>query len=105
MAPVLPVLDLKSDAVASELRRACEHDGFFYIAHHGVPSELLAEVRARARSFFARPLEEKLELYFEKAQKQRGYIPLRAESTGPERRGRQEGSTRLYLPDSAGRRA
>ena len=79
----LPVLDLRSDAVASELRHACEQDGFFYVAHHGVPSKLLAEVRARARAFFARPLEEKLELHFEKAQKQRGYIPLRAESTDP----------------------
>lgn len=72
MARVLPVLDLRSDAVASELHRACEHDGFFHVAHHGVPSELLAEARTRARSFFARPLEEKLELHFAKAQKQRG---------------------------------
>ena len=50
----LPVLDLRSNAVASELRHACEQDGFFYVAHHGVPSKLLAEVRARARAFFAR---------------------------------------------------
>ena len=40
-------------------------------------------MRAQARRFFALPLEDRLELHFEKTGKQRGYIPLRAESTDP----------------------
>ena len=82
MPPALPVMSLE-DSADSALRRACERNGFFYLADHDVPTELLASVRTHARAFFALPLEEKLELHFGKAKKQRGYIPLRAESTDP----------------------
>ena len=80
---LLPVLDLAHPGVAQELRRACEHDGFFYVANHRVAPELSSKVRRAAETFFALPADAKLALHFEKASKQRGYIPLRAESTDP----------------------
>jgi len=79
----LPVLDLPHPRVAQELRRACEHDGFFYLANYGVRPELSAKVRREVETFVALPVDAKLALHFEKASKQRGDIPLRAERTDP----------------------
>ncbi len=90
MVTTLPVLDLAHPGVAQELRRACEHDGFFYVANHSVRPELSSKVRRAAETFFALPADAKLALHFEKASKQRGYIPLRAESTDPTAPGDQK---------------
>lgn len=79
----LPVIDLAGDGVAHQLRRVCENEGFFYVASHDVASELTARVRLAAREFFALPSAAKLALHFERESKQRGYIPLEAESTDP----------------------
>ena len=94
----LPVLDLASPGVAEELRRACEHDGFFYVANHGVASELIAKVRRAAETFFALPKDAKLALHFEKASKQRGYIPFQAESTDPTATGDQKEALDFTFP-------
>ena len=91
----LPRLDLsrwKKDvferrALARELRRAAADPGFFTLARHVVPPELVAGIREQARSFFEQPLEKKLEVHFEKARRQRGYIPLGAESSDPAGKG------------------
>ena len=86
----LPILDLTHPGVAQEVRRACEHDGFFYLANHSVAPEPSSKVRRAAETFFALPADAKLALHFEKAGKQRGYIPLRAESSDPNAPGDQK---------------
>jgi isopenicillin N synthase-like dioxygenase len=50
------------EAVAGEVRRACETVGFFYLAGHGVPQSLIDSAFAASREFHAMPLEAKLAL-------------------------------------------
>ena len=50
------------DAVASQVRHASEHVGFFYLAGHGVPDEIVDAAFAASREFHAMPLDEKLAL-------------------------------------------
>jgi isopenicillin N synthase-like dioxygenase len=83
MDRALPIVDLAAADAAAKLRAACENEGFFYVAGHGVAPELTARVRAAAEAFFVLPLEAKLALHFDRASKQRGYIPLEAEATDP----------------------
>lgn len=45
--------------IAAEIHRACTTVGFFYIANHGVPTEVIDRVAAAARQFFAFPVETK----------------------------------------------
>lgn len=59
----LPVIDLAPLAdgpagrasVVEALRTACERNGFFYLVNHGVPADLMREVVAQGRRFFAEP--------------------------------------------------
>jgi isopenicillin N synthase-like dioxygenase len=92
----VPILDLaqwyggsETDraAVAHALRAAAIDPGFFYLSDHGVSLELVQSVRDQARIFFSRPLDEKLAIHFDRTGRQRGYIPLRAESSDPQGRG------------------
>ncbi|PIN10109.1 Iron/ascorbate family oxidoreductase [Handroanthus impetiginosus] len=51
--PTPPVIDLSdSNSVHEELGRACREWGAFHIISHGVPHELLDEMRRVGRSFF-----------------------------------------------------
>lgn len=50
------------EAVAAEVRRACEAVGFFYLAGHGVPPGVVEAAFEASREFHALPLEEKLAL-------------------------------------------
>ena len=68
MSSSVPVIDLAPwfggtaagrAAVAAEVDDALRSVGFFLISGHGVPDELRARVRARAREFFALPAEVK----------------------------------------------
>jgi isopenicillin N synthase-like dioxygenase len=49
-------------AVGGQVRAACEHIGFFYIAGHGVPQEVVDAAFRASREFHALPLEDKLRL-------------------------------------------
>jgi isopenicillin N synthase-like dioxygenase len=75
----LPVIDISKvdgpDREAELLRlRAAAHDfGFFYLEGHGVPSELIAEVKSLARRFFALPEADKLEIEMVNSPHFRGY--------------------------------
>ncbi len=64
MPPSVPVIDLTPwlsgdsgarAAVAAQVDDALQNSGFFLITGHGVPAALRAEVRGRAREFFALP--------------------------------------------------
>jgi isopenicillin N synthase-like dioxygenase len=47
------------DAVAARVRHACETVGFFYLAGHGVPDEIVDAAFAASREFHPLPLAEK----------------------------------------------
>ncbi|RLV51210.1 isopenicillin N synthase family oxygenase [Nocardioides mangrovicus] len=66
--PDIPLIDLSlwrdghdadRAAIAARLDRAMQDSGFFLVEHHGIPVELLADLRTAARAFFALPAEQK----------------------------------------------
>ena len=50
------------EAVAAEVRRASEQVGFFYLAGHDVPSDVIDAAFRASREFHAMPADEKLRL-------------------------------------------
>src|SRR6266850_3330414 len=62
------------DAVAREVRRACESIGFFYLAGHGVHDEIIDAAFAASREFHALPLEDKMQLKLN--ENNIGYLPV-----------------------------
>lgn len=55
----VPVVDLSRPGAAEALVRACEDFGFFKIAGHGIPMELMQELEAEALRFFDFPQADK----------------------------------------------
>ena len=70
----LPILDLSRDSadVARALNAACEDVGFFYVANHGVPDELVRLVFVESARFHAQPAKAKEKLAINPFH--RGYI-------------------------------
>ena len=70
----LPILDLERDPgeLANALNAACKDVGFFYVANHGVPDEILRRVFGLSVRFHAEPLEAKEKLAINPFH--RGYI-------------------------------
>jgi isopenicillin N synthase-like dioxygenase len=58
---VVPTIDLSHgpDAVADDVRAACEEVGFLTVVGHGISAELVAEVARVSRAFFDLPGGEK----------------------------------------------
>jgi isopenicillin N synthase-like dioxygenase len=50
------------EAVAAQVRHASEHVGFFYLAGHGVASDLVDAALAASREFHAIPVDEKMRI-------------------------------------------
>jgi len=80
----IPVLDVAAylagtpgalETAAAELRFALENIGFFYLAGHGVPQDLIDRIFAETKRFHALPLDEKLSLRLNRSNN--GYMPLR----------------------------
>ena len=97
--PIVDIADLKHAdrdrriSVAVQIKEACEHVGFFYVKSHGVSEQLLTEVYAAAREFFALPSEEKLAVDITKGDRHRGYCAmgvLQADVNNPDAIDRQE---------------
>jgi isopenicillin N synthase-like dioxygenase len=81
-ADTIPAIDLTplrngSEAgkrqVARQIDDACTDIGFFMVAGHGIPLDLIAATRQRAIDFFALPLEEKMKVQRPPAKISRGY--------------------------------
>lgn len=70
--PLLTGGDVKATVVA--LRAACTDVGFFYVRNHGVPGDLIAELRSTAQRFFERPFDEKCRVHLNA--RMQGYLPL-----------------------------
>ena len=79
----IPVVDLGPafrgesgalEAVAAEVRRACEHVGFFYVKGHGAPQEIIDAAFEASREFHAMPLEDKMRLKLN--ENNIGYLPV-----------------------------
>ncbi len=77
----LPVLDLGPllrgepiDALARQLRHACETIGFFYVSNHGVPQVVVDNVFAATKRFFALPEAERLKIKLDDRFR-RGFMP------------------------------
>jgi isopenicillin N synthase-like dioxygenase len=62
------------EAAAVEVRHACEHVGFFYMAGHGVPQSVIDDAFASAREFHAIPTEDKMRLKIN--ENNIGYLPF-----------------------------
>src|SRR5690349_17119109 len=80
----IPVLDIAGylagepgalEAAAAELRYALENVGFFYLAGHRVPQELIDRIFVETKRFHALPLDEKMKLRLNRSNN--GYMPLR----------------------------
>lgn len=92
MTGSLPVIDmlplfsrqdqLGRSRVAKEIEAACRDTGFFYVAGHGVPAELIARLDAASRRFFALPEAAKMEIAMAKGGRAwRGFFPVGGELT------------------------
>lgn len=88
-AAQIPVIDLGPyfagkagalEALGAEIRHACETVGFFYIANHGVPQDLIDRTFAQSKRFHALPLDEKLKLRLDEYNI--GYLPMNASVQG-----------------------
>jgi len=92
MNGALPIIDMSrlhdaSDAlghraIAAAISAACEEHGFFYLVGHRVGPDVLTELEAQSRAFFARPPEDKLRIAMPLAGRAwRGYFPVGGELT------------------------
>jgi isopenicillin N synthase-like dioxygenase len=84
-AQAIPVIDLRPsfstdpDArkrTAWDIHKACRETGFFYVANHNVPRQLLDDQMAFTRRFFALPLADKLAIDMKKSPASAGYEPI-----------------------------
>jgi isopenicillin N synthase-like dioxygenase len=99
----LPVIDMSAlfgtdaaarRAVADEIAAACEAQGFFYLVGHRIAPQVLAELEAQSRRFFALPEERKLAIAMARGGRAwRGYFPVGGELTS----GRPDLKEGLYL--------
>ena len=67
---------------ARAIEAACRDTGFFYVAGHGVTSDVVARLDAASRQFFALPTEEKMAIAMARAGRAwRGFFPVGGELT------------------------
>ena len=105
----LPILDLslldgtaiQRQGFLDDLRHAARDVGFFYLTGHGIDSELLQQVQASARQFFALPDSEKAAVGMINSQHFRGYNRAASEITRGQPDLREQfdlGAERAVLP-------
>ena len=92
----LPIISLakllhgpERDTEIARLRQVTHEIGFFYLADHGIPAELQAEMFTVAEEFFALPQEAKLILTLCYVRPKRGNLERLMEALGVEK-------TRIY---------
>ena len=89
-ADTIPIIDLagtfaaraeRDRAIAWEVHKACRETGFFYVANHRIPAQLIARQFDWARRFFDLPLERKMAIHMTKSPTFVGYEPLGVQVT------------------------
>lgn len=80
-APVIPVIDISGPEAeaAGAIRKACREIGFFYIAGHGVPEELIARQFAAAKAALELPHAQKQALHMKNSPANTGFEPIGAQ--------------------------
>ncbi|HSC84046.1 MAG TPA: 2-oxoglutarate and iron-dependent oxygenase domain-containing protein [Pseudomonas sp.] len=88
----LPIIDISPlyaadesgwPAVARQIDQACRDWGFYYITGHPISPARIAELKAAAIDFFARPSEEKLRIDITQTEHHRGYGAIATEQLDP----------------------
>ncbi|MGJ7508068.1 isopenicillin N synthase family dioxygenase [Variovorax sp. GT1P44] len=81
---VLPVVDISAlysadlrerQEAAERLGQAARDAGFFYLTGHRVSASRIAALIARAKSYFAQPIDEKMRHYIGDSSNHSGYVP------------------------------
>ncbi|PWR25656.1 isopenicillin N synthase family dioxygenase [Zavarzinia aquatilis] len=81
----LPVIDISplfgADTAAKRrvveaLGETARTIGFLYVTGHGMAPGLFDDLLAAAKEFFARPVDEKMQVYIGKSSNHRGYVPV-----------------------------
>jgi len=77
-AEVIPVIDISGPEAeaARAIAKACREIGFFYVAGHGVPEDLIARQFAAARAVFTVPEAEKQALHMRNSESAAGFEPI-----------------------------
>ena len=89
--PVIDIAPLYRDdpaarqAVARQIDSACREWGFYYITGHPIRATRIAELKAAAEDFFARPADEKLRIDITRSAHHRGYGAVATEQLDPNR--------------------
>jgi isopenicillin N synthase-like dioxygenase len=69
--------------VAAELREACINVGFFYIANHGVPQDLVDAMFDMGARLFGLPVADKMRWHVKQSSHYLGYVAMRDENANP----------------------
>ena len=80
-ADEMPILDLTAlnqggdiKPVADRLRHACVTTGFFYVANHGIPQQVIDDLFATTKHYFDLPTEQRLAHRMDEKYR-RGFMP------------------------------
>ncbi len=87
LAPLLTGTLAGRTAVAHEIGAAARDIGFFAVANHGIADDLIADVFAAAKRFFALPEAVKARVAIEQSPHYLGFARLGSERLDPTRRG------------------
>ncbi|MBP7566379.1 MAG: isopenicillin N synthase family oxygenase [Burkholderiaceae bacterium] len=78
----MPILDLGDwiaggpiEPLVEQFKAACTATGFFYVKNHGVPQQVIDDVFAATRRYFALPLEERMKDQIDERFR-RGFMPM-----------------------------
>lgn len=95
----LALVDLDSDSVVEDVRRACEETGFMIATGHGVDAALVDRMDAVSRAFFDLPRDEKLRVRGdgELAPDRPIYRPVKSESLGATAGAKRQGDLKESL--------
>jgi isopenicillin N synthase-like dioxygenase len=86
-ATALPVVDVAGlggnadgeQRVAAAIRAACLDKGFMYVRNHGIPRDLIGDVFAASKAFFALPESSKLRYDMRASKASRGYERMQSQ--------------------------
>ena len=79
-APTIPIINLAGPPkqAAQALRAALTEVGFYYVANHGVPADLIRRTYVEVARFHALPLERKMQIRIDRHNV--GYLPMKGDT-------------------------